>query len=273
MTLDSNDSDFRIGPYRVIRHIAQGGTSAVYEVEDRGQVRRYALKLCAPEDGKDSRLIEIHRTLGRIPHSGIVASHAVGNTPDGRCFQLLDLVQGVPAQVFAKNTGVPGSSVRTTAVITAAIRLAEALDHIHQHGIIHRDIKSSNVMVRDDNSACLIDFGASILPGQPHRPGHFVGTYCYAPPEQIRGDSLDGRADIYAMGVLLYRMLGGRLPFEAADTEALINLHMNSEPPPLGSRFPGVPPLVVNLTMSMLEKQRTNRPANAGEVARALRGA
>lgn len=273
MSQTPDESDFKIGPYRVIRHIAQGGMGAVYEVEDPSQDGRYALKLGAKQDGRDPRLFQIHRVLSSIPHPGIVTSHAVGTTPDDRSFQLLDLIQGYPAQVFAKGMGIPGAEPRTTAVITVAIHLAEALAHLHKHDIIHRDIKSANVMVREDKSACLIDFGAAILPDLPTQLGHFVGTYTYAPPEQIRGEALDGRADIYAMGVLLYRMLSGRRPFEADTTEDLINLHLHTRPSRLDAHVKDIPRQVVELTMSMMEKQPRDRPVTADEVARCLRQA
>jgi serine/threonine protein kinase len=273
VTQASDDSDFRIGPYRVLRHIAQGGMGAVYEVEDPSAPGRFALKLGANDGGQDPKLFQIHRALSSIPHPGIIACHAVGTTPDGRSFQLLDLIEGQPAQVFAKAMGAPGSPPRTTAVITLAIHLAEALAHLHKHDIIHRDIKSANVMVRADQTACLIDFGAAILPGLPARLGHFVGTYSYAAPEQIKGEAIDQRADIYAMGVLIYRMLSGRRPFEAETTEALIDLKLNTQAPRLDAQLKDIPPQVVALTMSMLETSPDSRPRSAGEVAQALRQA
>jgi len=273
VTHTPDDSTFKIGPYRVVRHIAQGGMGAVYEVEDPERPGRYALKLAAQATTESSKLFTMHRALSSIPHPGIVTSHAIGTTQDGRSFQLLDLIDGQPAQVFAKAMGSPGHPTRTTAVITLAIHLADALAHLHHHRIIHRDIKSANVMVRADQSACLIDFDAAILPDQPIRTGRFVGTYSYAPPEQIRGETVDGRADIYAMGVLLYRMLCGRRPFEAETTEALIDHHLYTRPRLLDAQVEGIPEQVVNLTMRMLEKDPEHRPQSADEVAQSLRQA
>ena len=273
MTNPPDDREFKIGPYRVLRHIAQGGMGAVYEVEDPDRPGRYALKLASQAKSENSKLFELHRALSSIPHPGIVTSHAIGTTQDGRCFQLLDLIDGQPAQVFAKSMGTPGSTARTTAVITLAIHLADAVAHLHEHNIIHRDIKSANVMVRKNQSACLIDFDAAILPGQPVRHGHFVGTYSYAPPEQIRGEAIDGRADIYSMGVLLYRMLSGRRPFEADTTEALIEQQLYDRPRLLDVQVQDIPDQVVELTMGMLEKEPEHRPQSASEVAQTLRQA
>ena len=273
MTQTPADHDFKIGPYRVLRHIAQGGMGAVYEVEDPDRSGRYALKLAAHASKASSKFFEIHRVLSSAPHPGIVTSHAIGTTQDGRSFQLLDLIDGQPAQVFAKAMGTPGTPARTTAVVTLAIHLAEAVAHLHAHGIIHRDIKSANVMVRADQSACLVDFDSAILPGSTPALGRFIGTYSYAPPEQIRGEIVDGRADIYAMGTLLYRMLCGRRPFEAETTEALIDQQLYSRPRLLDAQVPDIPERIVTLIMSMLEKEPEHRPQSAKAVAQMLRQA
>lgn len=273
MTHTTNDRDFKIGPYRVVRHIAQGGMGAVYEVEDPERSGRYALKLAAQTSQVGDKLLEIHRALSSIPHPGIVTSHATGTTEDGRSFQLLDLIDGQPAQVYAKAMGAPGTPKRTAGVVTLAIQLAEAVAHLHQHAIVHRDIKSANVMVRANRSACLIDFDAAVLPDQPVRLGHFVGTYSYASPEQIRGEPVDGRTDIYAMGVLLYRMLCGRRPFEAETTSALIEQQLYARPPLLDAQVRDVPPRVVQLTMDMLEKEPEHRPQSALAVVETLQQA
>lgn len=273
MTNQTHDTDFNIGPYRVIRHIAQGGMGAVYEVEDPKRGGRYALKLGSLHKAQGSKLFEIHRVLSAIPHPGIVASHAVGTTPDGRSFQLLDLIDGRPAQVFAKSEGLPGQQARTHAVITVGIHLAEAVDHLHKNQIIHRDIKSANVMVRTDKTACLIDFESALFPHTKTSLGRFVGTYTYAPPEQIRGMALDNRADIYAMGVLLYRMLTGQRPFQADTTESLIQMHLHQVPIEPRLRADGIPTMVNKIIMAMLEKEASNRPATAEQIASALRQA
>jgi len=128
-------------------------------------------------------------------------------------------------------------------------------------------------MVRADKSACLIDFGSAIFPNFPAQSGRFVGTYTYAPPEQIRGERLDGRADIYAMGILLYRMLTGKRPFQADTTEALIQQHLHREPIRPDKLIQGIPNQVTELIVSMLSKHPENRPKTAQLVANSLRQA
>lgn len=268
---DAPESDFRIGPYRVLRHVAQGGMGAVYRVEDTDSGAHYAMKLAATNRNEAQHFALIHKHLSVIEHPGIVRSHRCGITEDGRHYMLFDFIGGSPSQVFAKSMGVPGTPARTTAVITVAIHLAEALDCLHERNIIHRDVKSANVLVRNDRSACLIDFDSAIMPGAPQTSGRFVGTYTYAPPEQIRGDSVDARSDVYAMGILLFRMLSGKRPFEGETPQDVMAQHLHRMPEPLDRWIPDAPPRVVRLIASMLEKDPRDRPASAKSVADMLR--
>jgi serine/threonine-protein kinase len=243
---------------------------AVYQVEDPETGEVFAMKLTSPEPHARTRLEHIHRALSTFDHPGVLKSHRCGETSDGRAYMILDFVGGCPAQVFAKSMGIPGQEERTTAVITVAIQVAEALDYLHQSNVIHRDIKSANVMVRGDHSACIIDFDSMVMETLPSRVGHFIGTYTYAPPEQIRGHPIDGRADVYALGVLLYRMLSGQRPFEADTTEALINLHLTETPAPLQRLVPDLSNTVAQIVAHMLAKKPPDRPS-AREVADRLR--
>ena len=123
--------------------------------------------------------------------------------------------------------GTPGSTVRTTAVITLAIHLADAVAHLHEHKIIHRDIKSANVMVRKNQSACLIDFDAAILPGQPVRHGHFVGTHCMPRPSRFAERRSTGQTSIpWASSCTECSPVS---PFEADTTEALIEQQLPTD--------------------------------------------
>ena len=266
-----DESDFRIGPYRVLRHIAQGGMGAVYEVEDPETGRHYAMKLGAVRGGEAERFGRIHAALSPLSHEGVVKSHTAGVTPDGRAYQLMDFIGGEPAQVFAKSMGRPGDPQRTTAVITVAIHVAEALHYLHTHEIIHRDIKSANVLVRTDRSVCLIDFGSALMPGLSRGHGRFVGTYTYAPPEQLRAESVDARSDLYAFGVLLYRMLSGVKPFDGTTPEALMRQHLTEMPASLDQRLSSLPPRVVELVARLLKKDPAARPQRASDVIIALR--
>lgn len=272
-TTPTNEGDFRIGQYRVLRHIAQGGMGAVYRVEDPQTGDHFAMKLAATHRNEPDRFNRIHRSLSMLNHPGILRSRRCGITPDGRSYMLFDYVGGSPAQVFAKSMGLPGQPARTTAVITVGIHLADALHYLHCNGIIHRDVKSANVLVREDKSACLIDFDSAIMPNAPAPDGRFVGTYTYAPPEQLKGTHVDARSDVYAMGVLLYRMLSGKRPFEGDSPEELVHKHFNEKPPNMNHLVDGIPSQVVKTIESMLEKEPENRPQSAALVAQRLRQA
>lgn len=271
MNHPSDESAFRIGPYRVLRHVAQGGAGAIYEVEDPTNGSVQAMKLASVQPDDSDRFSKIHRLLSHLEHPGVIRSRKHGVTEDGRAYMLLDLVDGQPAQMFAKSMGEPGSQDRITAVITVAIHLAEALQYLHEHDVVHRDIKSANVLVRKDRSACLIDFGSAIMPGLTATPGHFLGTYTYASPEQIRDQAVDHRTDIYSMGVLLYRMLTGRRPLEAENTQDLIEMHLRQRPLAVSHWVHGLPTSIIFLLDSMLEKEAEHRPQTAQDVADILR--
>ena len=133
---------------------------------------------------------------------------------------------------------------RTTEVIRIAREIATALGYLHDRGIVHRDLKSSNVMVLPNGVARLLDFGTARLLESDDaitRHGEFVGTFAYAPPEQLTGGHVDERADIYSLGVLLYRLLTGKRPFDADNPQELAKLHLEHEPPSPSKLAAGVP--------------------------------
>jgi serine/threonine protein kinase len=269
---DSAAGNYTIGPYPVVRHLAQGGMASIYTVEcpETGELR--AMKLAATVDAKVSGFHDIYTTLSRLDHPNLIPIRSFGETEDGRPYIIFDLFEGLPAQVAARGSGKPGHPSRTAGVITVGIQLAEVLDYLHTHDVIHRDIKSANVLVAMDQSMRLIDFGSAVLPGaEQSESGIFVGTYTYAPPEQIRGEAVDGRADIYAMGILLYRLLSGVRPFHADDPAELARLHLEATAIPLSRRLTDVPMNVCELVTAMLAKNPDDRPAQARDVADALR--
>ncbi len=262
-----------IGPYTVVRHIAQGSDSAIYEVvcPETGEPR--AMKLVSRRDIRFHRLQRTFMALNRLSHPHIIRVHELSTAEDGRPYLILDLVNGVPAQVFAKSVGKAGTPARTEAVITIGIQLADALAYLHGYNMVHRDVKSANVLVEPGPRIRLVDFGSALMPGatQP-ADAEFIGTYTYAPPEQIVGHPVSPESDIYAMGVLLYRLLSGVRPFQADSTEELTRMHLEDTAVPLGDRVRDLPPHVAPLVAQMMAKRRSDRPRRASEVAAALRG-
>ncbi len=263
---------YSIGPYAVVRHLAQGGMASIYRVLCPDTGVHQAMKLAGTTDAKVARFHQIHDCLIRLDHPNLIPVQSFGETEDKRPYIIFDIFEGLPAQVCARAAGKPGSEVRTTAVTTMGIQLAEALDYLHTHDIIHRDVKSANVLVAKDYAIRLIDFGSALLPGDDRNEHNvFVGTYTYAPPEQILGKPADGRADIYAMGVLLYRLYSGIRPFHSEDLEELKRMHFEEQAAPLTERHTDLPASVSDLVEQMMAKDPNMRPARAKDVADALR--
>ena len=263
-----------IGPYRILRSIAQGGMAAVYEAEEPKEGRRVAVKLLIHRGLARPRFAREYRALTRLDHPNIVRVYRFG-LHEGNPYLSMELIQGDPIQVFAKNIGRPGNRKRTSEVSRLLADIASALQYLHDRAIVHRDLKSSNILVLPDGRAKLLDFGtARYLSGDEAvtRQGEFVGTFAYASPEQITGGHVDGRSDLYSLGVLLYRLLTGKRPFEADSPHALARMHVERLPPPPSKLVSAIPPALDELTMRLLEKDPADRPASAEVVAEFLRG-
>lgn len=272
-----SDSDLElpeeIGPYRVVRALARGGMAAVYEVVERDTGERYALKLLTQRGLARPRFDREYRALTRLDHPNVVRVYRFGFVDDSP-YLTMELLDGVAAQVHAKACGRPGGARRTAEVVRIVTHVADALDYLHTRGIVHRDLKSSNVMVLPDGRVKLLDFGTARMGGQVEeitRKGEFVGTFAYASPEQLQGREVDARADIYSLGVLFYRLLTGKRPFEADSPHALAMMHIEQDPRPPRELAVGLPPLLNDLVLQMLAKQPELRPATTKEVADRLR--
>jgi len=264
-----------IGPYRVVRAIARGGMASVYEVEDPASSQRYALKLLTQKGLAGPRFDREYLVLSRIHHPNIVRVFRYGLAEDRRPYVLMELLDGVPAQVYAKSCGRPGTPRRTSQVIRMVRGVAEALAYLHRHNMLHRDLKSANVLVGRDGGIKLVDFGTVMLDDRSEeitRPGEFVGTHAYASPEQLSGGAMDARADIYSLGVLFYRLLTGKRPFEGETAAEVLHLIQSTPLKPPGEIAAGVPPSVSALVMGMLALQPEDRPASAELVVEALEG-
>ena len=262
-----------IGPFQVIRPLARGGMAAVFEVEDPADGRRVALKLLTQRGLARPRFDREYRSLTRLDHPNIVRVYQFGITNEGQRYLTMEVVEGEAAQVHAKALGRPGTPARTSRVLHIVREVALALGYLHDRGLVHRDLKSSNVMVLDDGGVKLLDFGTARLLDEVDtitRHGEFVGTFAYASPEQLRGEAVDGRADLYALGVLFYRLLTGKRPFEGDSPAELAQVHLEHVPPPPDEVVAGVPAQAAALVMRLLEKEAASRPATAMLVVDAL---
>nr|MBA2321359.1 protein kinase [Deltaproteobacteria bacterium] len=263
----------RIGSYRVLRPLARGGMAEVYEVAHEASGEHLALKLLLQVGGALPRFNREYEAMIRLNHPNIVRVYHYG-LHEGKPWLTMELVEGTQVQAYAKRLGKAGSPQRTEEVLRISHDLALALDHIHQRGLVHRDLKSANVLVLSDGRVKLLDFGTARVTGaleEITREGEFLGTFAYAAPEQILGRPVDSRADLYAFGVLLYRLATGRMPFESEDVQVLARMHIK-QAPRRPSELANIDHGLEQVILSLLEKKPENRPQTGADVARALEG-
>jgi tetratricopeptide (TPR) repeat protein len=257
-----------IGPYRVLRSIASGGMAEVFEVQDPASEERYALKLLQASIAL-KRFNREYEAMTRLNHPGIVRVYHYG-LHEGKPWLTMELVRGTPAQTHLKEqSGTAPDRMREA--LRIAYLLSNALSYVHDRGLVHRDLKSANVLVLADQRVKLIDFGTAHLTDPLERltaDGEFVGTYAYASPEQILGKPVDARADLYSLGVLLFRLVTGRRPFPGNDPTELAIAHTKGPVPDPRKVMPSLDPRVAELITSLLAKKPDGRPESAAEVAR-----
>ena len=268
--------------YRVHRVLGAGGMGTVYDVEDTTVGKRYVLKTLHGDlaDRADlaARLAREARALAKLQHPNIVEVYTSGTTQDALRlpYYVMERLQGQSLRTVLERKG----RLTVEQACDIGIDLLDALDHAHEFGIIHRDVKPDNIFItrgRDGRSlAKLLDFGIIKLAGGVSAQtmatgGRFIGTFRYAPPEQILGREVTPRSDLYAAGLVLYEMMAGRGPFDDFTGEMEIGkAHIDVQPPSL-SRFAIVNAGTEQLVMSALQKDPALRPRDAFTFASALR--
>jgi serine/threonine protein kinase len=267
--------------YRMIRLIGEGGMGAVYEAEHVIINRRCAVKFLHPEVAQNTevvkRFVREAQAASSIGHKGIIDIYDVGHAPDGTPFLVMEFLEGKPFSSYLQ-TGEPLAPAQIVEVLVQAL---SALGAAHRRGIVHRDIKPENLFVVQFPDAPpivkLLDFGISkmALGGSPGdrmtRTGTVMGTPYYMAPEQAAGRSdVDHRADLYAMGVILYEALTGRVPFEGENYNQLI-VKILTEPIPTPKQLnPAVPDELEQITLRAMERDRDRRFQDAESMIRVL---
>ena len=267
------------GRYRLVRVIAQGGMASVWEGHDNVLARSVAIKMLHPHLASDQLFLERFRreaiSAARLAHPNVVATFDAGITAEGTAFIVMELVRGRTLSTFeADHRPLP-----IFVCIEIGIQIADALTHSHGAGLVHRDIKPANVLVCDIESdgvplVKVTDFGiakaAEGLGLELTKTGMVLGTPRYLSPEQIEGREPDARADLYALGVVLFELVAGIPPFRGPTEVAVAVQHLNDTPARLRDLRPNVPPALESLVAQLLAKRPEDRPPSAVAVRRAL---
>jgi tetratricopeptide (TPR) repeat protein len=257
----------QVGRYRLLREIGGGGMGTVYEAEDTQLGRRVAVKLLPPEYSRDrrakERFLREARAAAAVDHPNLCTVHDAGES-EGRLYIVLSFYEGETLRDRIRRGPLPLADAREV-----AIQVARGLARAHEAGIVHRDIKPANVMLPRRGEAKILDFGIARLEGDEvslTRTGASWGTPAYMSPEHACGEPVDGRTDVWSLGVMLYEMVAGRRPFGGESIEALVSSILTQEPEPLERLRPDVPPELARVVDRALAKDPAERYENAAEL-------
>jgi serine/threonine-protein kinase len=260
-----------VGEYRIEQIVGEGGMGQVYGAIHPVIGKRAAIKVLLPEICRNQQMVERFvmeaRAVNQIGHPNIVDVFAFGALPDGRQYMVMEWLRG---QALSDRLNRGLMTIPETCEILTGI--AAALDAAHEKGIVHRDLKPHNVFLVDVRGqrplVKLLDFGLVKLTDTADDPrmertraGALLGTPAYMSPEQALGKSVDTRSDNYALGVVAYQMLTGRLPFTEDTAMALLVAHMQQAPTPPAVIAPGLPPELDQLVTALLAKDPAQRPS------------
>ncbi|UCF78999.1 MAG: protein kinase [Candidatus Eiseniibacteriota bacterium] len=261
-----------ISHYKILQKLGEGGMGVVYKAQDTRLGRTIALKFLSRELTREpaakDRFIQEARAASALDHPNICTIHEVGETEDGQTFISMACYEGV---VLKKKIELGGMDLDE--VVRIAIQLAEGLAKAHGLSIVHRDIKPANVVITNDGVVKILDFGLAKLSGTTRlaERGSVSGTVAYMSPEQARGASVDCRTDIWSLGVLIYEMLTGRLPFRSEYEQAVVYSILNEEPVPASSIRGEIPRELERVVEKAMAKDLDKRYASVEGILYELR--
>jgi len=263
-----------IAGFRILREIGRGGMGVVYLAKQEVPDREVALKVVGPELAADpafrDRFIAESNAAASAEHPNIIPVYAAGFDA-GALYLAMRYVRG--NDLADELERGPVSSDRAVGICA---QVGAALSAAHELGLVHRDVKPGNILLDEHDHAYLVDFGLirrSDAKGGPTRTGQFLGSVAYCAPEQIRGDPIDGRADLYSLGCVLLECLTGSPPFPRDSEVATMYAHLEEPPPRPSDHAPGVPPGLDDVVTRAMAKRPEDRYPNATTMVSAMRSA
>ncbi|HEY6139179.1 MAG TPA: serine/threonine-protein kinase, partial [Thermoanaerobaculia bacterium] len=262
-----------LGPYRIAGIAGEGGMGVVYRARDTRLGRDVAIKVLTHLATDDrERLLRFEqeaRAAGMLNHPNLLTIYDIGHDSGGP-YIVSELLEGETLRARLDR-----GPLLARRAVDAALQIAQGLAAAHEKGIIHRDLKPENIFLTRDGRAKILDFGIAKLTastegafqGAATEPGMVIGTVGYMSPEQVRGDAIDTRSDIFAFGVILYEMLSGIRPFKRDSSIETLRAILKEEPPELTEKLPNVPPQLERLVRRCLEKERDLRFQSARDLA------
>jgi serine/threonine protein kinase/Tfp pilus assembly protein PilF len=254
------------GRYEIIEELGRGGMGIVYKAKDNKLDRTVALKFLPPEWSYDAqakeRFIREARAAAALDHPHICAVHEIDEA-EGRMFISMAFVEGETLR-----SRIERGYLKLEEALDIGAQVAAGLKEAHLKGIVHRDIKSANIMISDDDQAKILDFGLAKIRGGVlvTKEGATMGTVAFMSPEQTRGEGVDHRTDIWSLGVVLYQALTGRLPFDGEHDQVVIHSILHQEPKPLRKARSGIPVALEKIVIRALEKKREERYQSTEEL-------
>ena len=248
------------GKYQILEEIGRGGMGIVYRAEDTKLQRTVALKFLPPQWTSDSeareRFVHEARAASALDHPNICTIHEIGETEDGRLFIAIGCYEGESLREKLRR-----GPMKAEEALGVATQVALGMEKAHGRGIVHRDIKPANILITNDGVVKIVDFGLAKLAGQVRmtKEGSAVGTVAYMSPEQAKGEPVDQRTDIWSLGVVLYEMVSGRLPFKGDYEQSLIYSILKTDPEPIGKIRKDLPKGLGSIVLKALEKSPNAR--------------
>ncbi len=260
-----------VGNYRIVAKLGDGGMGSVYRAVDEMLDREVAIKVLRPELAQNASLIERFRqeaiALARLNHPNIATLHGLERHGES-LLMVMEFVRGQTLEAIVQRSG--RIAWRRAAELCAEVLLA--LDHAHDKGVVHRDIKPANVMLDGSGMVKVMDFGIARLMGKNRQTqvGHSVGTPMYMAPEQLRGEEVDGRTDLYAAGAVLFELITGQMAFEADSDYGLMMKQLHEPPPAASTIVTDIPAVIDSIIGQAMAKRRDDRFPTASAFREAL---